>query len=78
MKTEDIRIARVNEIECLILSLWRNKQIIKDKEFIVEICSKYGCAQRKAREYYEVAKLRASKRFLVDDDRPTEEVETCS
>jgi predicted nucleic-acid-binding protein len=57
-KQYHIRQLRVKEILETILKIEKEEMKIDKKRFIFEISERYGCTERKAKEYLKVAELK--------------------
>ena len=53
-----IREGRIKEILDTIIKIKENKLILEPKRFIFEISERYGCTERKAKEYLKIAELK--------------------
>ena len=53
-----IRESRIKEILDTIIKIKNSKLIIEQKRFIFEIAERYGCTERKAKEYLKIAELK--------------------
>ena len=51
------RETKISEIRQTILNLKERDLVFDQKKFIQEIMARYGCAERKAREYLKTAKF---------------------
>lgn len=53
-----IRENRIKEIFDTIIKIRDSKLILEPKRFIFEISERYGCTERKAKEYLKIAELK--------------------
>ena len=51
------RETKISEIRQTLLNLKERDLVFDEKKFIQEIMGRYGCAERKAREYLKTAKF---------------------
>ena len=53
-----IRETRIKEILDTIIKIRDSKLILEPKRFVFEISERYGCTERKAKEYLKIAELK--------------------
>ena len=53
-----IRETRIKEILDTIIKIKDSELILEPKRFIFEISERYGCTERKAKEYLKIAELK--------------------